>query len=54
MLERLNEELRPRTHVIRIFPNPESCLRLSRANNGAHRRSTAEKHTREEHGACRK
>ena len=31
MLERLNQELKRRTHVIRIFPNPESCLRLSRA-----------------------
>jgi transposase-like protein len=31
MLERLNEEIRPRTHVVRIFPNGESCLRLVRA-----------------------
>jgi len=31
MLERINEELRRRTHVIRIFPNPASCLRLIRA-----------------------
>src|SRR6201990_3236563 len=28
MLERLNQELKRRTHVIRIFPNPESCLRM--------------------------
>ena len=28
MLERLNEEIRPRTYVVRIFPNAESCLRL--------------------------
>jgi len=31
MLERLNQELKRRTHVIRIFPNQESCLRLIRA-----------------------
>jgi putative transposase len=31
MLERLNEELKRRTHVVRIFPNAESCLRLIRA-----------------------
>ena len=30
MLERLNEEIKRRTHVVRIFPN-ESCLRLVRA-----------------------
>ena len=28
MLERQNEEIKRRTHVIRIFPNAESCLRL--------------------------
>lgn len=31
MLERLNEEIRRRTYVVRIFPNAESCLRLLRA-----------------------
>ena len=31
MLERLNEEIKRRTHVVRIFPNGESCLQLVRA-----------------------
>jgi putative transposase len=31
MLERLNQEIKRRTHVVRIFPNHESCLRLVRA-----------------------
>lgn len=31
MLERLNQEIKRRTHVIRIFPNEASCLRLIRA-----------------------
>ena len=31
MLERLNEEIRRRTRVARIFPNEGSCLRLVRA-----------------------
>ncbi|GIK82647.1 MAG: hypothetical protein BroJett024_37520 [Alphaproteobacteria bacterium] len=31
MLERLNEEIRRRIYVVRIFPNAESCLRLVRA-----------------------
>lgn len=31
MLGRLNEEIRRRIRVVRIFPNAESCLRLVRA-----------------------
>ena len=31
MLERLNQELKRRTHVVRIFPHDASCLRLIRA-----------------------
>jgi putative transposase len=31
MLERLNQEIKRRTHVVRIFPSQESCLRLVRA-----------------------
>ena len=31
MLERYNQEIKRRTHVVRIFPNSESCLRLIRA-----------------------
>lgn len=31
LLERFNEEIKRRTHVVRIFPNAESCLRLVRA-----------------------
>ncbi|BCH34965.1 hypothetical protein MesoLjLc_68950 [Mesorhizobium sp. L-8-10] len=31
MLERLNEEIRRRTYVLRISPNAESCLCLVRA-----------------------
>ncbi len=31
MLERLNEEIKRRTRVVRIIPNVDSCLRLIRA-----------------------
>lgn len=31
MLERLNQEIKRRTHIVRVFPNAASCLRLVRA-----------------------
>lgn len=31
MLERLNQEIKRRTHIVRIFPDAASCLRLVRA-----------------------
>ena len=31
LLERINEEIKRRTLVVRIFPNADSCLRLVRA-----------------------
>ncbi len=31
LLERFNQEIKRRTRVVRIFPNPASCLRLVRA-----------------------
>lgn len=31
LLERLNEEIKRRTRVVRVFPNPASCLRRVRA-----------------------
>jgi putative transposase len=31
MLKRLNEEIKRRTHVVRMFPNADVCLRLVRA-----------------------
>lgn len=31
MLERLNQEIKRRSQVVRIFPSEESCLRLVRA-----------------------
>ena len=31
MLERFNQEIKRRTHIVRVFPNTQSCLRLVRA-----------------------
>lgn len=31
LLERLNEEIKRRTHIVRVFPGEQSCLRLVRA-----------------------
>jgi len=31
MLERMNQEIKRRTHIVRTFPNRESCLRMVRA-----------------------
>ena len=31
MLERFNEEIKRRTHIVRIFPNQAACKRLVRA-----------------------
>ncbi len=31
MLERVNQEIKRRTHIVRVFPNAPSCLRLVRA-----------------------
>ncbi|MEM7345906.1 MAG: transposase [Chloroflexota bacterium] len=39
MLERLNEGIRRRTRVVRIFPNEASCQRLMRALCGRRTRS---------------
>ncbi len=42
MLERYNQELKWRTHVARILPNAESCLRLVRALGAETHREWAE------------
>ena len=31
MLERLNQEIKRRTQIVRIFPNAQACLRLVRS-----------------------
>ena len=50
MLERLNEEIKRRTHVVRIFPNGESCLRLVRALAGETPRELARAASLSQHG----
>jgi transposase-like protein len=44
MLERLNQEMKRRTHVARIFPNGESCLQLVRAHAVETHESWLEQH----------
>jgi transposase-like protein len=44
LLQRLNEEIKRRTHVVRIFPNVESCLRPVRALGVELRESWLEAH----------
>jgi putative transposase len=44
LLERLNEEIKRRTQVVRIFPNAQSCLRLIRALAGETHESCLEQH----------
>lgn len=44
LLERFNEEIRRRTYVVRVFPNPDSCTRLIRA-------LTAEQHEEWQEGS---
>ena len=35
-MERLNQEIKRRSRVVRIFPNPESCRRLAAARLKEH------------------
>jgi putative transposase len=44
MLERLDEEIKRRTRVVRIFPNPASSLRLALAPSIETRESWLEDH----------
>ena len=50
MLERLNQEIKRRTHVVRIFPSPASCLRLVRALAVETHEELAGKSALSEHG----
>ena len=50
MLERLNEEIKRRTHVVRIFPNGESCLRLGAGACGRDPRELARTASLPQHG----
>ena len=44
MLERLNEEIKRRTRVVRIVPNPASCLCVVRARCAEVHESWLENH----------
>ena len=50
LLKRLNEEIKRRTRVVRIFPNPASCLRLIRALCAETHEAWLEDHRYLEHG----
>ena len=50
LLERLNEEIKRPTHVVRIFPNGESCLRWIPAPSRSRCMRTGWKRTATEHG----
>nr|WP_244602580.1 IS256 family transposase [Mesorhizobium delmotii] len=51
MLERLNQEIKRRTLVVRIFPNPQSCFRLVRAFGGGDPRELARGDPLPQHGS---
>jgi putative transposase len=53
-LERLNQEIKRRTRVVRIFPNRESCLRLVTALAIEHRRGVVDQQTLPGHGGARR
>jgi hypothetical protein len=50
MLERINQELKRRTLVVRIFPNATSCLRLIRGAHGGDSRRLGGSDTVPGHG----
>jgi hypothetical protein len=51
MLERLNEEIRRRTYVVRIFSSTESCLRLVRALTVERHEAWLEEPSLSQHGS---